>query len=485
MKIYNTLTRKIEEFKPAHPPEVSMYTCGMTVYDHTTVGHMRTYVNTDFLRRTLEYLGFKIKMVENVTDVGHLTSDADTGEDKLQKKAEKEKKTAWDIAKIYEKEFYETLDELNILRPTVVSRATDNIPEMIQLITDLEGKGFTYIIPNDGVYFNTSKFPEYGKIARIDKAGLKAGARIEMVEGKRNATDFALWKFSPENEKRDMEWESPWAKRSFPGWHIECSVMSMKFLTKAFEKGVYQPEKFETIDLHTGGEDHLTIHHPNEIAQSEASTGKQFVKHWFHNRFLMIDGAKMSKSLGNFYTLQDIKNKGYSPLAVRYLFATAHYRQRLNFTWEALAGAQKTLDRLYENIATLRNKSRTVLFKDSPLITGTEKWRVKFTEALANDLNLPQAMAVIWEMIKSDLDEGQKLALLLDWDKVLGLKLGVPREEKVPRVSREVENLVEQREMLRKEGKWEEADKVRKEIEEKGFLMEDTESGPKLKLIRG
>ncbi len=401
MKLFNTLTRKIEEFKPAHPPEVSMYTCGMTVYDHTTVGHMRTYVNTDFLRRTLEYLGFKIKMVENVTDVGHLTSDADTGEDKLQKKAEKEKKTAWDIAKIYEKEFYETLDELNVLRPTIISRATDNIPEMIQLIADLEKKGFSYIIPNDGVYFDTSKFPEYGKIARIDKAGLRAGARIEMVEGKRNATDFALWKFSKNEEERDMEWESPWAKRSFPGWHIECSVMSMKFLTKAFEGGIYQPEKFETIDLHTGGEDHLMVHHPNEIAQSEGKTGVQFVRFWLHNEHLLVDNAKMAKSAGNFYILDDIAKKGFSPLDFRYLVLGAHYRSKLNFTWAGLEGAKNSLAGIRELIS--RDEAKDV----DPDI---EK---QITNAFNYDLDTPKALALLHSQNNPDL--------WVKFDEILGL----------------------------------------------------------------
>jgi len=479
MKLYNTLTRKIEEFKPAHPPNVSMYTCGMTVYDHTTIGHMRTYISTDFLRRTLEYFGFKVKMVENVTDVGHLTSDADTGEDKLEKKAQKERKTAWEIAKIYEKEFYQTLNKVNVLRPTIISRATENISEMIQLIEDLEKKGFTYIIPEDGVYFDTSKFPEYGKLAKINKAGLKAGARIEMVAGKKNPTDFALWKFSPPNQKRDMEWESPWSKMGFPGWHIECSVMSMKFLTNAFAGGRYQPEKFETIDLHTGGEDHLSVHHPNEIAQSEASMNKQFVKYWFHNRFLMIEGQKMSKSLGNFYTLEDVTKKGFNPLAVRYLFATAHYRQRLNFTWEALEGAQRSLDRLYENMAMLSPMTRINLVSEG-------EWHEKFVRAISDDLNMPQAIAVVWEMLKSNIGEATKYSLLLDWDRVLGLRLDEGRkEEKVSKVSKEIENLVKEREELRREGKWDEADKIRRRVEEKGYIIEDTKEGPRIEIVRG
>jgi len=489
MKLFNTLTRRLEEFKPIRPPQVSMYTCGMTVYDHTTIGHMRTYVNTDFLKRTLEYLGYKVKMVENVTDVGHLVSDADTGEDKLQKKAEKERKSAWEVAKEYEKEFYETLDKLNVLRPAVITRATENIKEMIELVADLEKKGYTYIIPGDGVYFDTSKFSEYGKMAMVDKGELEAGTRVEVVPGKKNPTDFALWKFSPPDKIRDMEWESPWSKKSFPGWHIECSVMAMKFLTQAFEGGKYQPEKFETIDLHTGGEDHITIHHPNEIAQTEASTGKKFANFWFHNRFLMIEGQKMSKSLGNFYTLRDIEEKGFTPIAVRYLFTTAHYRQRLNFTWESLGAAQTALNRLYENVAMLRDKIGSVPVRAGGVNVKVEEmkgaakeWEDKFIEAISDDLNMPQAIAAVWEMLKSGLEDSQKYGLLLDWDRVLGLNLKQfkVKSEKF-KVDEEIQKLVDEREKLRREEKWQDADEVREKIEKEGWTVEDTESGPKLK----
>jgi cysteinyl-tRNA synthetase len=476
IKLYNTLTRKIEEFKPVKPPEVSMYTCGMTVYDHTTIGHMKTYINTDFLRRTLEYLGYKIKMVENVTDVGHLVSDGDFGEDKLQLKARKEAKSAWEIAREFEQEFYETMDRLNVLRPTIIARATDNIKEMVELVQDLEKKGFTYIIAEDGVYFDTSKFPEYGQIAGIDESKLKAGARVEMVKGKKNLTDFALWKFSPKDKVRDMEWDSPWG-RGFPGWHIECSVMSMKYLTTAFESGHYQPEKFETIDLHTGGEDHITIHHPNEIAQTEASTGKRFANYWSHNRFLMIEGQKMSKSLGNFYTLKDVVDHGFSPLALRYLFATAHYLQRINFTWGSLEAAQKALNRLYE-IAREVSSSFAEAREDKKVLD----WKQRFSEAIADDLGMPQALALVWEMVKSDLPDSDKYALLLDWDRVLGLDIErnavMQREVEIPD---EILKLAEEREKMRKEKLFAEADELRKKIEAAGFTIEDTSAGPKLK----
>lgn len=475
MKLYNSLTRKVEEFEPRKPPFVSMYTCGITAYEHTTVGHMRTYVNTDFLRRALEYLGYQVKMVENVTDVGHLTSDADTGEDKLQEKAETERKSAWEVAREYEKEFFETMDKLNILRPSVITRATENIEEMIALVKDLEKKGYTYEIPGDGVYFDTSKFSQYGKMANINQEELKAGARVEAVEGKRNLADFALWKFSPQDKKRDMEWKSPWSERSFPGWHIECSAMSMKFLTPAFEGGEYAPDKFETIDLHTGGEDHITVHHPNEIAQTEASTGKKFARFWFHNRFLMVEGKKMSKSLGNFYTLKDIEEKGFNPVSIRYLFSTAHYGQRINFTWESLDAAQKALDRLYENVRSLLEKG-----KEAGQVERNKEWEQKFRSAISNDLNMPQAVATIWEMLKSEIKENEKLSLLLKWDKVLGFGLKNPKTPATPEVPEEVIKLAEERENLRKEKKFEEADEIRKKIEDIGYLVEDTTKGSKL-----
>jgi cysteinyl-tRNA synthetase len=271
-----------------------------------------------------------------------------------------------------------------------------------------------------------------------------------------------------------MEWKSPWAERSFPGWHIECSAMSMRFLTKAFEGGKYSPEKFETIDLHTGGEDHITVHHPNEIAQTEASTGKQFARFWFHNRFLMVEGQKMSKSLGNFYTLNDILERGFGPLSVRYLFATAHYRQRINFTWESLESAQKALDRLYENTLSLMEKQKGEKGEIN------EEWEQRFKEALSNDLNMPQAVALVWEMLKSAIDDKEKLALLLKWDQVLGFNLENPQKKISEEIPAEVENLAKQRQQLRKEGKFTEADEIRKKVEDMGYLIKDTPEGPEI-----
>lgn len=465
IKFYNTLRRKIEEFKPIDPPNVGMYTCGMTVYDHTHIGHMRTYVNTDFLRRTLEYNGLVVKQVENITDVGHLTSDADTGEDKLQKRAKVERKTAWEIAKIYTKEFYGVMDELNVLKPHIVAPATEHIKEMIDLVKKLEEKGFTYRISGDGIYFDTSKLKNYGKLAHTPLDKILAGVRVEMVSGKRNPTDFALWKFSPKEQKRDMEWKSPWGV-GFPGWHIECSAMSMKYLG-------------ETFDLHTGGIDHIPIHHTNEIAQSEAATGKPFVKYWFHNEFMMVERKKMSKSLGNYFWIKDVKDRGFEPLVLRYLFLTAHYRDKMNFTWEALKGARAAYERLVEMVKGWKQgRGRKTISPDDP--QKIQRFRQKFQDRLSDDLNTSEALAVVWQMAKSDIPDPDKLDLILDFDKVLGLRLATQTKVAI-KIPKEIKELVEKREELRKKEKWEEADKIRQQIEKLGWKIEDASKGPKLK----
>lgn len=478
MKLYNTLTRKIEPFKTIKPGFVGMYTCGMTVYDHTHIGNMRTYVNTDLLRRTLEYNGFKVKQVENITDVGHLTSDADTGEDKLQKKAREQRKTAWEIAKIYTQEFFETMDVLNVLRPHVIAPATEHIQEMIQLIQELEKKGFTYIIPDDGVYFNTSKLSDYGKLASLDIKGLKPGARVKMTAGKKNITDFALWKFSQTDEKRDMEWESPWAKRSYPGWHIECSALVMKYLSHAFDQEKFDPESFETIDLHTGGIDHIPVHHTNEIAQTEAATGKKFVNFWFHNEFMIVEDEKMSKSLGNFFWIEDIKQRGFNPLTLRYLFLTAHYRSKLNFTWEGLNAAQQAYQRLVEMLRTWQQEKLGTTSPTPRTETAISDLRKKFQEKINHDLNIPEALAVVWQIVKSKIPNPSKLDLILDFDQVLGLGLAELGEIAIPA---EVKKLVQQREKLRGQKKWLQADAMREKIEKLGWKIEDSKKGRQLK----
>lgn len=455
MRLYNYLARKVEEFVPIDPPNVGLYTCGPTVYDFTHIGHARTYVFADILKRTLEFNGYKVKHVVNITDVGHLTSDSDTGEDKMEAGAAREKKSVWEVAQFYTDDFFKMLEELNIEKPDIFCKATDHIDEMIKLIESLQEKGFTYKI-TDGIYFDSSKFPDYGRLTGNTftklQEGLKAGARVEVVVGKKHPTDFALWKFSPSGAKRQMEWDSPWGK-GFPGWHIECSAMSMKYLGNHF-------------DIHTGGVDHVPIHHTNEIAQSEAATGKKFVNFWVEGEHLAVDGEKMSKSLGNFIRVADIAGKGYDPLALRYLFLTAHYRSKLNFTWDSLKASQNALD----------NLQKTVVDWDEPYI-GCAQYEQDFFAALGDDLDTPEALAVLWKMTKDDTQPtASRHKTLLLMDEVLGLGLG---EVKKVGLTGEQKELLNKREKLRSEGKWDEADEMRKLLEEEGILVEDTPQGPK------
>lgn len=456
MKLYNTLARKIEDFKPINPPKVGIYICGPTVYDYAHIGHSRTYINSDVLVRALRWLDYQVRVVMNITDVGHLTSQADTGEDKMEKKAKQENKNIREIAKFYTEDFWQMGESLNIIKPDIVTPATEYISEMIELVKRLEQKGFTYKTA-DGIYFDTSKFPDYGRLARIDIKGLKEGWRVKKNPEKKNLTDFALWKLSQAGEKRQMEWSSPWGT-GFPGWHIECSTMSMKHLG-------------ESLDIHTGGFDHIPIHHPNEIAQSEAATGKPFVKYWFHSNFLEIDGEKMSKSLGNFIRLADLIKKGYQPLSLRYLFLTSHYRTKMNFTFKALDAAQEAYNRLKSITANwLSKKSRISLSEEN--LAKIQDFSVRFKEAVENDLNTPQAMAIMWEMVKSNIPDQDKWELITDWDRVLGLNLIQISDDRF-QISDEIKKLIKQREELRKQKQWREADEMRKEIEALGFKVED------------
>ncbi len=460
VRLYNTLTRTIEDFQPINPPTVTYYSCGPTVYDYAHIGHARTFVFADILHRVLLLNNFQVKRVMNITDVGHLTSDADTGEDKMEKGAARENKTVWDIAAFYTEDFFTMLDALKIQTPETVCKATDHIAGMIHMIEDLEKKGFTYRIA-DGMYFDTAKFPAYGQLTGMSLAELqkrlKAGARVEMVVGKRNPTDFALWKFSDLVSKRQMEWDSPWGK-GFPGWHIECSAMSMKFLG-------------ETLDIHTGGIDHVPVHHTNEIAQSEAATGKPFVRFWLHGEHLLVDGQKMSKSLGNFYRLKDVAEKGLSPLALRYLFLTVGYRKQLNFTWNSLEGAQKALKEL-QSKSTIILSSRA---KSNDHIS-------RFIDALNDDLNTAKALAVLWDGIKGDSTPEEKHALVRMADEVFQLDLmGKTSHAEVEQIPEEIMRLVHSREKFRSEKKWEESDKVRAVIEEKGYTLKDAATGTEVR----
>jgi cysteinyl-tRNA synthetase len=463
MKIFNTLTRKVEEIKPLKKGEIGMYSCGPTVYGRAHVGNMRAYIFADTLRRTLEYYGYKVTHVMNITDVGHLTSDADTGEDKMQKSAREERLSAWDISKKYTDLFFKDEEVLNIKKPHIICKATDHIKDQIELVKSLEKKGYTYKT-SDGVYFDTGKFEKYGDFAKLNIEGLQAGKRIDVGE-KRNKTDFALWKFSGEGEKRDMEWESPWGK-GFPGWHIECSAMSMKYLGKNF-------------DIHTGGIDHIPIHHTNEIAQSECSTGKRFVNYWVHSDFLVLgEQEKMSKSLGNVINLDTIREKGFEPLEYRYLCLGVHYRKRLIFGEELLKSASNSMQRLRNKILEIKeNAKKLSVDKLSP---ESKKYLKEFRESVFNDLNTPKGIAVMWNMLgEGKLDNSEKYSLLLDFDKVLGLELDKVKKEEV-KIDSHMKDLLKKREEFRKLKKWGEADKIRDEILEKGYVILDTSEGPKL-----
>lgn len=473
-KIYltNSLTGKKEEVVPVNPPNVGVYTCGPTVYDYAHIGNFRTYVIADILTRLISFDGYTLNYVMNITDVGHLTGDnegdADTGEDRLEKSSKKEGKSAWKIAEFYTKAFLEDMGELNIKKPKVMPKATDNIKAQIDLVERLEKKGLTYKT-SDGIYFDTVAYEKtgrkYGELSTLDQ--IKEGARVEKNPEKKNPRDFALWKFSPKGVKRQMEWESPWGT-GFPGWHVECSAMSMKYLG-------------ETFDIHIGGEDLRQTHHPNEIAQSEGATGKPFVKYWLHITHLLVNGEKMSKSKGNAYILKDVMEKGFEPLSLRYLYLTANYRDPLNFTWESLESAQNALFRLKDQVEGYRNeKERTTLSPEKR--EKMEKYSQDFFSALDDDLNTPKALSVLWEMMKSNIPSVDKYDLIESFDEVLGLNLTAVATT-VP-IPPEVIKLADEREKFRKAGEFKKSDEIRKKIAEKGFAIKDTPEGYDIKPLR-
>ena len=453
LKLYNTLTRKKEVFKPLNPPNVGMYSCGPTVYWYQHVGNLKAYVFSDLLRRTLEFEGYKVKQVINVTDVGHLTSDADEGEDKVEKAAKKEGKTAKEITQYYFDLFKKDLEKLNVKNPDVWCWATEHIKEQIELIKKLEEKGVTYRT-SDGIYFDTSKIKDYGKLARLKKEGLQAGKRIELKE-KRNPTDFALWKFSPKNEKRQQEWPSPWGI-GFPGWHIECSAMSMKYLGESF-------------DIHTGGIDHIPIHHTNEIAQSETATGKKFVKYWLHENFLTLRGEKVSKSKGGLYTLTELEEKGFLPLTVRYFYLTAIYRKPLEFSLEVLENAQNSYKKLKNICAELKDDGKT-----------NKKYLNDFKKAIEDDLNTPKALAVLWKLVRDKKAKG-KYQTIKKIDEVFGLELLKKETIEIPE---KVKKLAEEREKARKTKNFKLADELRQEIKKLGYWINDTPEGYKIEKLK-
>ena len=456
MFLYNTATHHKDEFLPQNPKQVTMYCCGPTVYNYAHIGNLRTYIFEDLLARTIR-LHYPLKHVMNVTDVGHLVSDQDDGEDKMEVGAAREGKSAWDIAKFYEEKFWADFDALNCTRPTVISRATQHIKEMIALVKTLEEKGYTYRT-SDGIYYDTSKFDRYDALvghARI--SGLQGGARVEMSDEKRNPTDFALWKFSPKDKKRQMEWDSPWGV-GFPGWHIECSAMAMKYLG-------------HTLDIHCGGIDHVTIHHTNEIAQSEAATGQKYVNYWVHGEFLILRSGKMSKSGGAFVTLATLKEKGYDPLAYRYLCLTAHYRTQLEFTFESLDAAAKSLE-------NLRALSRGVLAQAQGKEADCQAWKDKFAAAMEDDLNAPKALAVVWEGVRSaDMNAEQKLSFLRFADSILALDLFKEKKEEPLALPQEVQTLLDERARARAAKDYKKSDELRDAIAKLGYVVKDTPKG--------
>jgi cysteinyl-tRNA synthetase len=458
IKFFNTLSRKIEIFKPKKEGQALIYTCGPTCYWFSHIGNLRTYIFEDVLKRVLIYNGYKVKHVMNITDVGHLVSDQDVGEDKILLAAKREKKSAKEIARFYERAFKRDLKRLNILEPDVWIRATETIKDQIEFIKILEKKGFTYLT-EDGVYFDTSKLKKYGRLWPKEMEILP-GARVEMVPGKKNPTDFALWKFA--KGRKEMVWDSPWGK-GFPGWHTECVVMSVKELGIPF-------------DIHCGGVDHILIHHTNEIAQAEAAFSKILANYWLHGEFLLVDGKKMAKSLGNIFTLDDLIQKGFNPLSFRYFCLQAHYRSKLNFTFKALEASENALKNLYSLVSLLASeKTKRANFKK------IKREKEKFLEIINEDLNTPKALALMWEVLSNkSLNESEKYLLLIDFDRVFGLNL-----EKIPalKIPKKIEKMILEREKLRKEKKWEEADKIREKIKEAGFIIEDTESGPKIRKI--
>jgi len=445
-----------------------MYTCGPTVYSFPSIGNWRTYATSDLLIRTLQYLGYSVDSIMNLTDVGHLTGDnsgdADTGEDRLEKAAKKEGRTAWDIAAFYTENFYTGFDKLNLLKPRLWCKATDHIPEQIAMVQQIMDKGFAYTIA-DGIYFDTKAYETagniYGELSNL--AEIKEGARVEINPDKRDARDFALWKLSPAGEKRQMEWESPWGM-GFPGWHIECSAMSTKYLGDQF-------------DIHVGGEDLKSTHHPNEIAQAEAATGKKpFVNFWVHCVFLLIDGGRMGKSLGNAYTIEDVEKRGFDPLVIRYFYLTGHYRKQLNFTWEALQAASTALSNLRELVWRSKQGTERTVLSDEKL-TQIEQLRQAFGAALENDLNIPEALAVVWEVAKSNIPGRDKAELIESFDEVLGLRLST-WEPEVIEIPQQVTELVTQRDLARKAKDFAKSDALRLEIQLLGFDVQDNQSGP-------
>ena len=459
LQLYNSLARRKEEFKPVQPGAVGLYTCGPTVYNFAHIGNLRTYIFEDILKRVLQYNGYRVKHVMNITDVGHLTGDRDMGEDKMEKGALREGRTAWEIAEFYTRAFKTDIENLNILPPDIWIKATDTIDDQIELIETLEQKGYTYST-GDGVYFNTARFKDYTKLSHQKLESLQEGARVEKNPEKRNPTDFALWKFSPQGVQRQMEWDSPWGV-GFPGWHIECSAMSMKFLG-------------DQLDIHCGGSDHIDVHHTNEIAQSEAATGKNFFNCWMHGAFLIIAGGKkMAKSEGNFLTLDHAFIKaGIHPLVYRFAAFQTHYRKPMEYSDESVQAARNGLSHLQNQVRKIAGDG-----VDPENMISAEHQN-KFLEAVNDDLNMPRALAAVQGLLKSSISDRQKYTTILGFDRVLGLDLDtLDQPEDLPS---EVKELVEERQRAREAREWEASDRLRDEIQALGYMVQDTPEGMKV-----
>ena len=457
---YNTLSKQKEKFVPIHKEEVTIYSCGPTVYKSASIGNMRTNIFQDNLRRVLEYNGYKVKQAMNITDVGHLVSDADEGEDKMEKSAREEGKSPLEIADHYTKLYFQDLTRLNIEMPEIICKATDHIQEMLDLVKKLKEKGYAYET-STAIYFDVSKLDDYGILSGIDVRNQKAGARVEVDKEKRNPYDFALWIKAPENHIQ--KWDSPWGK-SYPGWHIECSTMSQKYLGEVF-------------DIHTGGIDLIPTHHENEIAQSKGACGKIPAHYWMHGEFLLINGGKMSKSLGNVYLLQDIIDRGYDPLVYKLFCYTIQYRKKLNFTWEGIEASAKALERLREGY------QKHLQGTDEIEETKIKFYQERFHEAINDDLNMPVAMSVVWDVIKADKKSKKLAELLLEFDRVMGIKIEEKNDDTISSIPEEIAELLEKRKQAREKKDWTESDRLRDAIKEKGYLVKDTKEGQELEKI--
>ena len=456
LKLYNTLSRQKEVFKPIDDKAVRIYTCGPTVYYYAHIGNLRSYLFMDNLRRVLKYNDYELQHAMNITDVGHLVSDADEGEDKMMKAARRENKDPYEIAEFYMNRFLEDLEKLNVSRPEIICRATEHIKDMEEYVQKIIENGYAYET-KDTIYFDTSKLDKYGVLSNIKIDEQKAGARVEFDDEKRNVTDFALWIKAPENHI--MKWDTFWGK-CYPGWHIECSAMSRKYLGELF-------------DIHTGGIDHIPIHHENEIAQSKGYAGHIPANWWMHCEFLLVDGGKMSKSLNNIYTLEDLKNKGFSPLDYKMFTFTSHYRNKLNFTWESLESAKTALFRLKDGYQKHAEGSEDV---DDSVIN---EYETKFHEAINDDLNMPQAMSVVWDVIKNPIKSKKFAELLRKFDQVLGVKIDEKEEIELPK---EIEDIIEERKQARTDKDWNKSDELRDKLFDLGYVVKDTKNGMEVTL---